>query len=688
MAVQARKVNLKYFTPGLLFLFLWGCEPGEQKPVPEAERQPRQFQHAGVDWEDPYAYLADLNDPAARVYLEAEKAYFADTTKPWRSVIASLAHELNLDLPVARNRPAVVLGDYELHYRIARGSQYPVYSRRHRSTGHSETVLDLNERARGSDYYQLGSFVTSPDDRSVAFTEDLTGSGQFTLCVRDIATGKTGRLAERTSASVAWHGNEVVYVADATVKAVSPDGAVRDLYREFDPAFAVSVQPGRPGEFTRIIAESHTTTDVRLIDSGGAVLAVTPRVAGHRYRLRASRDRMTILSNLQRADFSMAYARLGDDVRDWRFVDTGVDVRIVDFEPDEHRLLLHIREGLLHGIAVVDGHGAPLRRLMMAGIGEQLAFHTLTSEGRLRYWRRSLREPDSYWELDPVSRTTRQLFQVPLPTDYDPEEMRVEQKWIAVRDGQSIPVTLVYRRGGNLSGRPILLTAYGAYGLEQDLRFDSGNLPLLRRQFVLAYVHVRGGGDLGSRWHETGSGLNKMNTFYDLVDVTRALLQQGYGAKNQVVGRFASAGGAIGGYLVNEEADLFSLITVRSPFVDIVTALLDDAAPLTASDRLEWGHPDDAGTLEYLVRYSPYHRVRAGDHPDLLIRAGEQDGKVGLHESLKWLARLREYDHGDALMLIDIQGNSGHLGASDQYLRRRQSAMELAFILNRLGIGI
>ncbi|MBL6689688.1 MAG: S9 family peptidase [Pseudomonadales bacterium] len=666
----------------LLLLSILSACSGEPEPAsPRAER---------ATLADPYAYLSIADNPATIEYMKAEQEHLLNVTKDWQRDIDTIAREINRDLPVTRQSPPVVFGEYEFSSEIVKGTQYPVYYRRHLDSGEREVLLDLNERAAGSDYYRLGGFSMSRDGTLLAFTEDLTGAGVFTLHVANLLTGGVQEIAQGVGASLGWNGGQVIYISGREVRAQKPgkDPGRKSvvLYEETDPGFALSVTSA--GDTTlMLITESHTTTEVIRLLPDGRLQSIAGRIGGHRYRAKMVEDRLVILTNLNDPDYGIAFAEPGDTLEAWWFLDDASGLRINDYEPAYTGVFLHVREGARHGIAFVDYQDLTLQRLFMADIGQQLAFHTLAADGALRFWRRGLREPDSYWEIASDARLAM-LLRDASPPGYEAGQFVTEQHWLPARDGEQIAVTLLYRTGLPLEERPLQVTAYGAYGREQDLRFDPNRLPLLRRDFILAWLHVRGGGELGAAWREAGRGLNKKHTFQDFQDATSGLVTLGIGAPEKLAGRFASAGGTIAGYIINESPELLSVITMRSPFVDIVGSLMDDSQVLTASDRLEWGDPSDPVYLDAQLAYSPYQQVGNGPGPDLLILAGNNDQSVPVHEALKWLAKLRYSHSGSALMLIDIQQNSGHLGATDQYLRRRQAALELVFIFKSLGIRI
>ena len=439
-----------------------------------------------------------------------------------------------------------------------------------------------------------------------------------------------------------------------------------------------------------IMSESHRATEIRILSPGGELQLIAPRKEGHRYRLMIGADHMTVLSNYKRAGYAVALIQEGEvDPSEWQFFELNLPGSVVDFERFDKHLLVQVRNRLRDELVLIEPVTGYQQSILSTGAGE--SFRLMQSDHGaapgFQFRKRSLIQPERRYRMSVSEKVVREIDSDSAPGNYFRDQYRVEEHWLSARDGTEVPVTLVYKEGAALASRPLYLTAYGAYGVSLPIAFDPTRLPLLNRGFVLGIVHVRGGGDLGEAWHFSGRQLNKKNTFNDLVDVANRLVELGIGHPEMLAARGASAGGTVIGVVANEAPALFKVLVADVPFVDVITTLLDPTLPLTESDILEWGNPDVPADAKYLFEYSPYHQVRAQAYPHLLVQASRNDGRVGTHEALKWIAKIRERTTGSALQLIDIEDHSGHLGASDQYLRRRKQALEYIFVLRGLGLG-
>ncbi|MBD3649089.1 MAG: S9 family peptidase, partial [Pseudomonadales bacterium] len=271
---------------------------------------------------------------------------------------------------------------------------------------------------------------------------------------------------------------------------------------------------------------------------------------------------------------------------------------------------------------------------------------------------------------------------------FERADYRSERIFIESRDGTSVPVSLVYHKDKRKTGEnPLYVYGYGSYGFSMNPSFQSRRLSLLDRGFVFAIVHVRGGEEMGRQWYEDGKLLNKKNTFRDFIDATRELVDRGYGHEDKVIAAGGSAGGLLMGVVANEAPDLYLAIIAHVPFVDLVTTMLDETIPLTTGEFHEWGNPAQKEYYEYMLSYSPYDQVSAQEYPHMFVTTGLYDSQVQYFEPVKWVSKLRKFKLGDNRLLIDIDMDTGHGGASGRYERYRTDALEYAFILDVLEDG-
>jgi oligopeptidase B len=233
----------------------------------------------------------------------------------------------------------------------------------------------------------------------------------------------------------------------------------------------------------------------------------------------------------------------------------------------------------------------------------------------------------------------------------------------------------------------MLLTGYGAYGISYPVGFSSNRLALLDRGVVVGIAHVRGGGELGKRWHNAGRMANKMRSFTDFIAVTEALICDGRTTPAQLAIEGGSAGGLLVGAVTNLRPDLFGVVVAQVPFVDVINTMLDDSLPLTVGEYEEWGNPALAEQYGWMRAYCPYTNLVVGAYPTMLVRASLNDSQVMYWEPAKYVAKLRRLKTDPNPLVLLTNLGAGHGGASGRYDRLREVALDYAFVLWRLGLG-
>ncbi|MEO1255125.1 MAG: prolyl oligopeptidase family serine peptidase, partial [Bacteroidota bacterium] len=200
--------------------------------------------------------------------------------------------------------------------------------------------------------------------------------------------------------------------------------------------------------------------------------------------------------------------------------------------------------------------------------------------------------------------------------------------------------------------------------------------------FVVAIAHVRGGGDLGEEWYRNGKMLKKKNTFTDFISCTEHLIASGYGEKGKVIAEGGSAGGLLMGAVANMRPDLYQLLILDVPFVDVINTMLDDKLPLTTQEYPEWGNPNEKKYFKYIKSYSPYENVAAKDYPNMLFLTAINDSRVGYWEPAKMVAKLRALKTDQNEIFLRTDFSAGHGGASGRYASLSETALKYSLILD------
>ena len=289
------------------------------------------------------------------------------------------------------------------------------------------------------------------------------------------------------------------------------------------------------------------------------------------------------------------------------------------------------------------------------------------------------------YNMETRERILRQTQEV--PSGHEPSDYQCERIEITARDGERVPITLLYKSGLPKNGSaPLLLYGYGSYGITIPAGFRTSILSLVDRGFVYAIAHIRGGMSKGYQWYLDGKLEKKENTFNDFVDAGRALVEAGYTSRGKLVAHGGSAGGLLVGAALNQDPDLFGGVIAAVPFVDVLNTMSDDTLPLTPPEWPEWGNPlTDEQAYKNIEAYSPYDNIETRDYPPLLITGGLTDPRVTYWEPAKWAAKLREHQSGDAPILLKINMDAGHQGESGRYDSLKETALEYAFAVTVTG---
>lgn len=679
-------------------------EPEHKAPV--GARRPVETTVHGTVLRDDYAWMRDRDDPDVLAYLEAENEYTQARSPRIRDIAETVYEEMKSRLRETDLSVPVRKDGWLYYVRTVEGQSYSIHCRRRGSmeSGAEEILLDLNELADGHDYLGLGAFCISPDHRLLAYATDTEGNEVYTLRILDLATRELiGKPIESVSGSVAWANDNQTLFYDTVDDALRPYRIYRHrlgeetadelVYEEVDERFYIGVTRTRSDAYLLIEAESMSTTETLVLsadDPQGTFRVVAPRREGIEYEVEHQGERFLIVTNDGAENFRLMEAPVEDpSPASWRERIPGrPDVYLTGVDAFRDHLVLHERR-----------NGYTTLRVEQLGTGDthEIRFEetacTVEPSGnpeydtttlRLRYT--SLVTPATLYDYDMETRGRTFLKRKEVVGGYDRESYESWRMFATSKDGARVPVSIVRRRDfATGQPGPLLLCAYGAYGISSDPGFSSGTLSLLDRGITLAIAHVRGGSEMGRTWYEDGRLANKQNTFDDTIACAEALIRAELTSTDRLAILGGSAGGLLVGAVLNQRPDLFRAAVAQVPFVDVLNTMLDPTLPLTVTEYDQWGDPNDPEVFERIRAYAPYENVRAQPYPDLLVTAGLNDPRVPYWEAAKWIAKLRATATGDPLLLLQTNLSAGHGGASGRYEMLRETAFEYAFVIDRLG---
>ncbi|MEO8629542.1 MAG: S9 family peptidase [Betaproteobacteria bacterium] len=653
---------------------------------------------------DDYYWLRDRDDPRVRAYLEAENAYTAAVMRPIEAFQQTLYAEMLARIKETDMGVPYRYGAYMYYSRTEAGRDYPIYCRRGLESGAAEQIiLDMNALAKGHPFFSLGAFSVSPDANLLAYSTDVTGFRVFTLQIKDLRTGEL--LPERIehARSIAWANDSATlfYAAEDDAKRASRlyrhrVGHSDDklIFEEQDGRFSVGIRRSRSRGFLFLGVHSATTSEVYAIPADqpeAAPRMVAPRTPEHEYSVDHRGDLFYIVTNDRGRNGRLVTAPVADAGQsNWtELIGHREDVMLEDVDLFSQHWLAHERAG-----------GFPRIRVMRFDTGEAHTIefpepaYSVSSGGNFefdtqtfRFAYQSLVTPSSVFDYDMLTRQRTLLKQEQVLGGYDPARYASELSYAQASDGTKVPVSLVYKRDMLASGaQPLLLTGYGAYGFPSDVHFSSSRLSLLDRGVVYAIAHIRGGGEMGKKWHDQGRMLAKRNTFTDFTATAEHLIADGWTDPAHLVIEGGSAGGLLMGAVANLRPDLFRAVVSEVPFLDVINTMLDASLPLTTGEYEEWGNPNDREYFDYMLSYSPYDNLAPRAYPAMLVETSLNDSQVMYWEPAKYVAKLRTLKTDANPVLLKINMEAGHGGASGRYDYLHEIAFTYTFMLWQMGL--
>jgi oligopeptidase B len=681
--------------------------------VPRAARRPSVSSHHGIERVDDYAWLradnwqAVMRDPALlapdiRAYLEAENAYTKTMMADTEQLQTKLFAEMNGRIKEYYVGVPATDGPFAYYTRFIVGGQHPLFCRKPRDGGEERILVDGNALAGPHAYFRITGVTHSPDHRLVAYAVDTKGSEFYTVNIIDSSTGALvdSRVADSNGA-LEWSADSqsLLYIwldeehrpRRVLRHTIGAETADELIHEQDDPGYFLGLGSTQDRRFLLLSVHDHETSEISLIDAADPASPprlVAAREPQHDYSVDHHDGRLIILTNSGGAeDYRIVEASVADPNREsWREIEPHKPGRLIlDVVAYKDFLVRLEREDGLPRIVVrrfADGEEHAIafgEEAYALGISQGYEYDTPT----LRFTHSSMTTPAQVFDYDMNTRARVLRKTQEVPSGHDPSLYITRRVMAPAKDGETVPVSLLYRKDTTLDGKaPLLLYGYGAYGMTIPAGFSTNALSLVDRGFVYAIAHVRGGKDKGYRWYKDGKRDKKVNSFTDFIAAGEYLAAQQFTSRGRIVAHGGSAGGMLMGAVANMAPDLVLGIIAEVPFVDVLTTMLDASLPLTPPEWPEWGNPIESGTdYRTIAAYSPYDNVQAKPYPAILALAGLTDPRVTYWEPAKWVARLRELATGDRLILLRTNMEAGHAGASGRFERLKEVALAYAFAL-------
>lgn len=706
--------------PALFFSLIFGsCKKQEMNKdikAPVAEKQPTKLEKHGDIRTDDYFWMrltdaqknAEVKDEQTQKvydYLNAENAYYEEMTKETKEFQEELFQEMKGRIKEDDESVPYKKDGYFYITRYEKGQQYPIYSRKKETLEAEEEIMfNVNNEAKGYDYFQLGGLNVSPDNKMTAFATDTVSRRQYFIRIKNLETGKIYKdIIENTTGGSVWaNDNKTLFYAKkdpVTLRSskiykhtLGSDASLDELvYEEKDDTFGAFVTKSKSKDYIIIGSYSTVSTEYHVLDANnpdGELQIIQPRERDLEYEVAHYGDHFYIKTNKDGATNFKLMKTPVDKPGKENWVDViphREDTLFEDFSIFKDYLVLEERNEGFNKIRIKRWDGTEDYYLPFeeetysAGVYGNPEFDTEV----IRYSYNSMTTPSSVIDFNMKDRSKEvKKEQEVLGGKFDKNNYVSKRIWVPARDGKKVALSIVHHKDTKLDkNTPILQYAYGSYGYTINDGFSTTRLSLLDRGFVYALAHIRGSQYLGREWYEDGKMLNKKNTFTDFIDCSKYLIDNGYTSPEHLYAMGGSAGGLLMGAIVNMNPELYNGIIAAVPFVDVISTMLDDSIPLTTGEYDEWGNPNNKEYYDYIKSYSPYDQVEAKAYPNMLVTTGLHDSQVQYWEPAKWVAKLRELKTDNNMLFLHTNMEAGHGGASGRFDALKETAEEYTFFL-------
>jgi len=672
---------------------------------PQAKKEPVQLEIHGDVRTDNYFWMNQRDHPEVIQYLQEENNYFQEMTRSTTEFQEDLFEEMKSRIKLKDESVPYFLNGYWYYVRFEEKANYPIYCRKKENLEAKEEILfNVNEMAKGYEFYQIAGIAISPDNKWAAFGRDTLGRRQYRIQFKNLETGEIlPAKIENASGSMTWADDETLFYVQKDPETLRPNKVFKHslkksvsedvlIFHEKDEAFHLNLQKSKSKKYIFISAHSSMSDEYWFLETRNHnenFKLFQVRQPQLEYGIEHYEDDFYILTNINSAkNFKLMKTPIQQtSLKNWKeVIPHRENVLLEQMDVFKECMVLTERTTGLTKIRIRSWDGKqdyfiPFEsQTYTAAVGNNPEFDS----SFIRYVFEGLATPTQVIDFNLHTREAVVVKQQEiLDPKFDPQNYFEQRLWAKSEDGTRIPISMVYKKGIQLDGKnPLLLYAYGSYGITIDPSFSSNRLSLLDRGFIFAIAHVRGGEYLGRSWYDSGKLEYKINSFKDFIACSKYLIKQKYTSAEHLYAMGGSAGGMLMGGVLNMAPQLYNGVVVSVPFVDVLTTMLDESLPLTVGEYEEWGNPKEKSAYENMKEYSPYDNVKAQDYPNILVTTGYHDSQVQYWEPAKWVAKLRELKTDQNKLFFHTNMKAGHSGASGRFEALKELAEEYTFLLS------
>jgi prolyl oligopeptidase len=657
---------------------------------------------------DPYRWLEDGDSAETRLWTERQNAFTQAYLSrfPGRQKIRS---RLEAFLAIGVLGVPTAARSHYFYLRRDGAQNHPVLYWRLGPSGDDRTLVDPNA-LNPAGTTALDWYYPSLDGRLLAYGLSENGSEQSVLHVLETETGHrlSDRIPRTRAASLAWvpdgsgfyytrypapgevaageeHYHRSLYYHHLGTDPESDPLVYRPREKEFWPGVGLSPD----GRWLLIsVARTFDQTDLYLRDltSTGPLVAVAENLPAL-FEGQIAHGRLFLRTDLDAPTYRLFEVDPETPQRDaWReIVAAQTDAVLESVTIAGDRLALSYLQQASSRLRLTDFWGRPVQEIELPTLGSLFGITAEWDGAELFYGFSSFTVPPSVYRIDLVSGRGELWKRV--EADIDPGDFTVQQVSYPSADGTPISMFLVHRTGVKRNGNnPTYLTGYGGFNISMTPAFSRSLFLWLEHGGIVAVPNIRGGGEYGERWHQSGILGNKQNSFDDFVGAAEWLIREGYTRPERLAAAGGSNGGLLVGAVLTQRPELFRAVLVQVPLLDMLRYHHFLIARLWIP---EYGSADDPDQFRWLRSYSPYHRVEDGRaYPAVLLATAESDTRVDPMHARKMAARLQAASSADRPILLRMEARAGH-GAGKPLSKVVDELTDTwTFVFSELGVEV
>lgn len=668
---------------------------------PQPAEKPLKITVHGDTRVDEFAWLREAESPEVKRYIDAENAYAEKMLAPTKKLQKQLYAEIKKRMKETDMSVPVKEGEYLYYTKTKKGKQYAIHCRKHVKTRKEEILLDENILAKGEKFFSLGSCEVNPHANLLAYSVDTSGNEKYRLYIRDMDTGKLLPEIIESVADVEWaeDGKHLFYTVEEHPHPPRKvflhrlgESAVKDVlvFEELDLQWYVALDKSRSKKYIFLVSGNFDASEVRYLPAANPTVSprlFAKRAKKHKYFPEHHGEYFYIMSNERAVNYKiMRTSEAKPEKKHWKpWIAHDLRRALTGFLAHADFFVITQREKGSEEIYIHKA-GEPRGRKLVLPEAEhaiQVWSELEYDSGVVRFSYQSFLEPKTVFDYD-VKKKTFTIKKKQVVPGWNAKEYVSKRIW--VKSGNvKVPVILFHSTKVRQNGAaPLLLEAYGAYGITSDPYFSISKLSLVKRGWIIALAHPRGGGEMGWQWHEEAKLKTKHRTYEDVIAIADHLVAKKYAAREKMALMGGSAGGMMVGAVLNMRPDLVGATIAYVPAADLLTSSFDESLGGTRLHYDETGDPRKPDMYRYLKKYSPYEGVRTAAYPTMLVRANLNDIRTPYWEAAKWVARLRKHKTDSNPLLMKTETVAGHFGRSGRYEWIKDRAFDFAFLIQSL----